>query len=302
MPPPPHLSRRTFLAGSAGLLVLAACGDGASDEGSTPSLDLEPADEGSRVLIAGFAFQGGYLVTGAPQRLTFQIAGVDGAPTTEVPDSLDFQLSRDGEPVGEPIEVSAHRDGVPVPYFPLRTTFAEPGTYQATVELDGSEQQQAFLVSEPAGVPLVQVGQAMVPVDTPTVDEHRGVEPYCTLDPPCPLHTETLSDALAGGGPVALLVATPAFCATASCGPVLELLVEQIDNHPDMRLVHAEVYADAEAQEGNLAAASLAPVVEAYGLTFEPSLFVSDAQGSVVARLDNVYDRAELREALDQAG
>jgi hypothetical protein len=302
MLPPPHLSRRTFLAGSAGLLVLAACGDGGSDEGSTPRLDLEPAGEGGRVLIAGFAFQGGYLVTGAPQRLTFQIAGADGAPTTEVPDSLRFQLSRDGVPVGEPIEVSAHRDGVPLPYFPLRTTFVEPGTYQATVELDGSEQEQAFLVSEPAEVPLVQAGQAMVPVDTPTVDDHRGVEPYCTLEPPCPLHTETLRDALTGGGPVALLVATPAFCATALCGPVLELLVEQVDDFPHIRFVHAEVYADAEAQGGNLAAASLTPAVEAYGLTFEPSLFVADAQGTVVARLDNVYDRVDLREALDQAG
>jgi hypothetical protein len=32
---------------------------------------------------------------------------------------------------------------------------------------------------------------------------------------------------------------------------------------------------------------------------FEPSLFVADASGTVVTRLDNVYDRTELIAALD---
>ena len=45
----------------------------------------------------------------------------------------------------------------------------------------------------------------------------------------------------------------------------------------------------------------LAPIIDAYGLTFEPCLFVADASGRVQARLDNVYDRVELRQALDRA-
>jgi hypothetical protein len=295
-----QLTRRHFLAGSAGLLVVAACGDSGSDDDQVRSeIELDPAGEGGRVLIAGFAFQGGYLVDGPEQRMTFQVASADGAPTTEVPDELTFNLSKEGAPVGEPIVVAAHRDGVPVPYFPLRATFAEPGNYQASVELDGLRQDQSFTVSPADDVTLVQVGQPMIPVETPTVDDHRGVEPYCTLAEPCPLHAETLTAALGSGAPVAFLVGTPAFCATGLCGPVLELLVEQAPNYPGVRFVHAEVYADAEAQQGDLTAASLAPAVDAYGLVFEPSLFVADASGTVVTRLDNVYDRTELIAALD---
>jgi len=43
-------------------------------------------------------------------------------------------------------------------------------------------------------------------------------------------------------------------------------------------------------------------VIDEYGLTFEPSLFVADESGVIVARLDNVYDRAELRAALSRVG
>jgi hypothetical protein len=44
--------------------------------------------------------------------------------------------------------------------------------------------------------------------------------------------------------------------------------------------------------------AQLAPVIDTYGLTYEPALFVANASGLVLERLDNIFDRAELAEAL----
>jgi len=137
----------------------------------------------------------------------------------------------------------------------------------------------------------------MRPVETPTVDDHHGVDPICTDTPQCPFHTQTLTAALSTGKPVAMLVATPAYCQTALCGPVLTLLVEQAPEHPDMQFVHAEVYTDTAAV-GDVSQAHTAPIIDAYGLTFEPSLFVADATGTVRTRLDNIYDRGELRDAL----
>ncbi len=137
----------------------------------------------------------------------------------------------------------------------------------------------------------------MRPVDTPTVDDHRGVEPICTDSPQCPLHSQTLTTALTTGKPVALLVGTPAYCQTGLCGPVLKLLLEAVPDHPEMEFVHAEVYTNAPAV-GDINQATTAPIIDAYGLTFEPSLFVADATGTIRTRLDNVYDRAELRDAL----
>lgn len=297
MPPDPNpgVSRRSVLVGGAALALLAACTKSTEDSSSTSRLSLAP-DGDARVLIANFAYGGNYLITGAPQRMTF-LVGVGGAPTTDAPPELSFQLSKDGDDVGDPIVVAAHSDGVPVPYFPLRTTFDDAGLWTATTEIDGAPATQTFQVSEPGEVALVQPGAAMKPLDTPTVDDHRGVEPICTDTPECPLHSQTLTAALATGMPVALLVGTPAYCQTGLCGPVLTLLVEEAPNHPDIQFVHAEVYKDAQAV-GDVSSATLAPIIDTYGLTFEPSLFVADATGKVRTRLDNVYDRAELRDAL----
>jgi hypothetical protein len=43
-------------------------------------------------------------------------------------------------------------------------------------------------------------------------------------------------------------------------------------------------------------------VVDALGLTFEPCLFLVGADGVVAERLDTIYDRAELTEALARLG
>jgi hypothetical protein len=289
------VSRRSVLVGGAALALLTACTKSSDDSASTSQLSLAP-DGDTRVLIANFAYGDNYLITGAPQRMTF-LVGVGGAPTTDAPPELSFQLSKDGNDVGEPIVVPAHNDGVPVPYFPLRTTFDEAGLWIATAQIDGAPATQSFQVSEPGEVALVQPGGAMKPLDTPTVDDHRGVEPICTDSPECPLHSQTLTAALGTGQPVALLVGTPAYCQTGLCGPVLTLLVEEAPNHPDIQFVHAEVYTDAQAV-GDVNNATLAPIIDTYGLTFEPSLFVADATGTVRTRLDNVYDRTELRDAL----
>jgi len=42
-------------------------------------------------------------------------------------------------------------------------------------------------------------------------------------------------------------------------------------------------------------------IVRRLGLDFEPSLIVTDQGGTVVRRLDHIFDRRELSEALDTA-
>jgi hypothetical protein len=122
----------------------------------------------------------------------------------------------------------------------------------------------------------------------------------------------TVTEALASGKPTALLVATPQFCQIGVCGPVLDLLVEIGPQFPTVQIIHAEVYTDAQAilEQSNSTAgtsgmpsspaeagssAQLAPVVEAYGLTYEPALYLANGAGTIVDRLDNVFDRGEIR-------
>ena len=144
-----------------------------------------------------------------------------------------------------------------------------------------------------ADVAVVQPGGPMPVVDTPTTADPRGVTPICTAEPPCPLHDTTLSAVLGEGRPVALLIATPAFCQIAICGPVLDILLEAAPAHPDVRFLHAEVYADPATD-----LTTYAPVVGELGLHFEPCLVLVGSDGVVAERLDTIYDRSELDERL----
>ena len=51
-----------------------------------------------------------------------------------------------------------------------------------------------------------------------------GVNPICTREPACPLHTSRCPTSSAPGKPVAALFATPALCQSQYCGPVLDEL------------------------------------------------------------------------------
>lgn len=303
--PSPTLTRRALLAGvagAAGLALLAACGSsggGSDDEGADDGSGAD-GDAGGANLLAVFPLQG-LLVTGAEQRLPFLLAGTDGAPLDDGPATLDFVVTdQDGNPVGDPVTVDRHDQGIPTAYYPLKFTFPGPGTYLAGASLDGADlEPRAFAVVDPSEVAVPQPGDPMIPVDTPTTDDARGVDPICTRDPECDLHGQTLTAALAGGTPVALSIATPAYCQTAVCGPVLDVLLSQEGEFPDVAMVHAEVYKNPEASD-NLADADLAPVVDAYQLSYEPVLFLANSDGTIATRLDTIYDETEVREALAQ--
>jgi hypothetical protein len=142
-------------------------------------------------------------------------------------------------------------------------------------------------------VTVIQPGAALPAVATPTVGDARGVDPICTADPVCPLHDVTVAEALEEDRPLALLVSTPAFCQIAICGPVLDVLLGITGDHPDVRFLHAEVYAHPE-QDLDVHA----PIVDELGLTFEPSLILVGRDGRVVERLDTIYDAGEASEAL----
>jgi hypothetical protein len=306
----PGWTRRRFLAAgtAAGLVALAGCTSGTTTDTGAPASVLGGA--GGLTLIPTFDTSPAFGVAGIAQRFPFQLATPDGAPTTAGPDQLELEIrtvptggggsATDGA-VLTSVTVPRHHDGVPNAYYPLRFTPATEGTYKVTTTVGGKALEQSFMVGPAQGNPLVQVGQKLVPVETPTPEDHRGVEPICTRQPAaCDLHATTLAAQMQTARPVALLVSTPRFCQIGICGPVLELFLAEQAARPHMAMVHAEVYADAVAT-GNIAGAELAPTVEAYGLTYEPSLFVADAGGTVVERLDYVFDRTEMRQALDKA-
>ncbi|MDA3004238.1 MAG: hypothetical protein O3A62_04110, partial [Actinomycetota bacterium] len=154
-----------------------------------------------------------------------------------------------------------------------------------------------FSVLERDQVLLPKVGDTLPRFDTPTFDNARGVDPICTrLPKPCPFHELTLTEALQLKKPVAYLVGTPAHCSTGTCTPALNQLIGVARTLVDRAVfVHAEVYTDDTATV-------VAPAVKAFAMTFEPALFIVDANLEIVERLDAVFDTKEITEALARTG
>lgn len=299
------LNRRGFLAGAASITVLAACGG--SDNNTAPAtadsdFDAEPVlSDDALWLQAGFAdgFRvASTLAAGRPERAPFVFFGSDGLPAVNgLPDQIEFILTAPDGSVSS--SMVGRRDvGIPTPYFPLEFTPTEPGDYGVEVGIEGETQRVDFRVAAASEVSLIVPGEPLRPVDTPTFDDARGFDPICTRFDPCAFHDVTITEALANGRPTALLIATPGFCQTAICGPVLELLIE-LDPTADMNVIHAEVYNEpARINEIGLSPELLGPVIDTYGMAFEPSLIVADADGIVTARLDYAFDLTETDAAL----
>src|SRR5207245_1877218 len=87
------------------------------------------------------------------------------------------------------------------------TTAQIPGAGNWNILVVGKPTEASKEVWGGAAYPAVQhvrgpgPGGKAIAVATPTVADHRGVEPYCTDTPPCSMHAISLDRALASGRP-----------------------------------------------------------------------------------------------------
>lgn len=286
------ISRRRLIGGTVAVIgsgsmasFLAACGGG---EAATRLGDLNVVQRFPQMLVPGEV------------RAPISLADVDGVLTVaraaSIPDELTARLlnAETGDLVVDSISAMRHDAGLEVPYWPFRFTVDEPGIY--TLTIDGAQETGAAVqISERSAILVPLVGDPMPGFDTPTFDDPRGVDPICTRSPePCPMHEITLTEALALGKSVAYLVGTPAYCSTGTCSPAMEGLLDVRNRVGDaMSFVHAEIYTDSTVS-------TVAPAVTALNMTYEPALYLVNAAGTVVERLDAVFDSKEIDEALER--
>ena len=137
-----------------------------------------------------------------------------------------------------------------------------------------------------------EVGEAAPRVHTPTAADVGGeLRKIDTRIPPDDMH-EDLAKVL-GKEPVVLLFATPQFCQSRVCGPVVDEAeqVKQTDGD-GVAFIHMEIY------KGNNPKAGVRPQVKAYHLPSEPWLFVIDRHGIIRTRIEGAWGIPELEQAL----
>lgn len=292
-----QISRRRFIYGSvsalgfgSALTSLLACSSSNSPTSQALPDGVQLVQRFPQVLVPGEV------------RLPISLAQQSGIITTasdfQFPETLVAKivdLSNDTV-ITENINVTLHGAEIAIPYYPFRTTIEKPGNYMLVVD-GGPQDGAAFGVLERDQVLVPKVGDTLPTLDTPTFDNAQGVDPICTQSPePCAFHKLTLTEAMQLKKPVAYLIGTPAHCSTGTCAPALEQLTNVSEIVGDRAtFVHAEVYSDE-------AATVVAPAVKAFAMTFEPALFIVDANSKIIDRLDAVFDADEISEALSRAG
>jgi hypothetical protein len=200
------------------------------------------------------------------------------------------------------------------PAYRAQTTTSDPdaATVVYTTELDfpsngewriaalikqGDEVAATLLpsasVGEFKGVP--KVGEKAPKISTPTVDDAGGdLAKITTRLPPDTQNRVDYADAL-GKEPVVLLFATPQFCQSRVCGPVVDVAEQVKEQYGDeAAFIHMEIYNDNDPSKG------VRPQVRAFRLPSEPWLFAIDRQGVVRAEVEGAFGVDHLTSAVKE--
>lgn len=200
------------------------------------------------------------------------------------------------------------------PAYRAQTTTSDPdaATVVYTTELDfpsngewriaalikqGDEVAATLLpsasVGEFKGVP--KVGKKAPKINTPTAEDAGGdLAKITTRLPPDTQNRVDYADAL-GKEPIVLLFATPQFCQSRVCGPVVDVAEQVKEQYGDRAaFIHMEIYNENDPSKG------VRPQVRAFRLPSEPWLFAIDRQGVVRAEVEGAFGVDELTSVVEE--
>ena len=171
----------------------------------------------------------------------------------------------------------------------------EPATYQVTID--------AGMLGDLGPIGLVAVADPLVISfgdDAPRSDTRTSAGQdlsQITSDPdPDPSFYElSVAEAIASG-PSVIVFATPAWCISESCGPLLEQVKSLAPGYPGVGFVHVEIYGNLQVQSFD--DLELVPAVVEWGLPSEPWVFVIDRDGVVTASFEGAASDLELETAI----
>ena len=150
----------------------------------------------------------------------------------------------------------------------------------------------------------VGVGQNSPSSVSKTVNDVQGLHQLTTgslKDPD--LYQVAISEALDNDLPTVVVMASPAFCTNAVCGPQVETLQELKDMRKgEANFIHVDIYDNPDEIQGDLSRARLSPTAVEWNLPSPEWTFVIDPQGVVTHRFEGYATIEELLTALDSLG
>jgi hypothetical protein len=293
---------------SLALLALILLAAGCSSSGSSKRRALEP---GSLEALWRESGQSVSLIPGTSDyspgvvRMSFLVVDPRGHVVTTprarvwVARSLQakpfVQTTAQLEPIGVP-GVSTGADAKAIYVAHVRLPAA--GHYQLVARPLGGRERIAVLgdliVHTRSASPMV--GSRAFPSHTPTLASTGGrTAPLTTSVPPDrALLRTSIADALEAHRPFVVTFATPRYCESRVCGPVVDVVdrVRRQYAHTPVRFVHVEIYKDNNPSKGRNR------WVQQWRLPGEPWTFLVGRDGRIKAKFEGSVSIRELSEAI----
>ena len=321
MSPHRRASRRALLGALLALLTVLAAACGSGEGGAPSSLDFsaravgEAFDPDAQPVVLNSALAVG------ENRLTFGFFRSDTSLILEASGSVwiyRLDESRRGAFVGSyELQRAAfsqqtdhkHSDGSThvhedelAAVFHANVDFDRTGDWGAELdaEIEGERRRlrvQPFNVLE--RTPEPQVGDALPESPHLTLRHTDDITIVSSMVEPIPEMNElTVAEAIATGKPVLVAIATPAYCQSRFCGPLMEAVVVPLweEFGGEVQFVHVEPYELEEVRaSGRLVPI---PLLRDWQLQTEPWIFIAARGGAVTAKFEGVASLEEVRAAL----
>jgi hypothetical protein len=283
--------RHVALVGAVTML-LAGCGTATDTSSATPSATtaaLQAVIIGSELLFGDQRFPVGILDQNTPVNdATVHVRAFLVSGTTA-------QLKSESDAPFRGVQLEGK--GLYVAHL----TFDHAGQWGAEITAQRPDGEHAVI-----RLPFTVVANATVPAPGQSAPlSHnltaKDVSDISTIDsgqPPDDMHQLSVADAIAQHRPTLVAFATPAFCTSATCGPLIHA-IQSLEPTYRSRLtfIHIEIWRDFKPDPSKR---QLTPQVLEWRLQTDPWVFLIDSKGLVRTRFEGVADADELHAAIDQ--
>jgi hypothetical protein len=173
----------------------------------------------------------------------------------------------------------------------------EPGKYWVLAEPIGGRPIQALGQLEVKADPAAPaVGERAPASRTPTLRSAGGDAAALTTrrPPDRSLLEHSVAESLADGVPFVVAFATPEFCASRTCGPVVDVVeaTQRRLSGSAVRFIHVEIYEENDPAKGTNR------WVREWRLPTEPWTFLVGGDGRIKHRLEGAFSVRELEQAV----
>lgn len=316
---------------ATGLLLLMACGGGntpaterpvaeptktpADESAAEPpdAPDDEPAETPAAMSVASFPDLEGLLGTKdlgvGTNRISFVLQTSEGLVSLP---QIQVRSLFEGEEV-EKVTGRFH-------LWPFGTrgnyvsemTFDKPGDWQLEAVIARGEETLASAVmgvevKEESYTPSIGSTPPLT-INKTAADESGLTEittwPRADID----LYQKTIPEALESGMPLVVVMSSPGFCTSPTCGPQVDTVTELKDLYAEQaNFIHVEIYDNPIEIQSSLDMGVYSPVVVEWGLTKsedylnESWVFIIDADGLITAKYEGYASLDELESGLEEA-